>query len=116
MNEAKKVRAVAMGLFGKSKQVKDEGSAALSTVDVPGVGTLAITRQVNCLGDSCPRPQLLTKKALGQVNDGDVVEVLIDNPSSVEAIPPMMVELQSTHLATIKDPRQWRVYVRKGAA
>lgn len=105
-----------MGLFGKGKQVKDEGPAQTANVTVPGVGTLVIARQVNCLGDSCPRPQLLTKKALGQVNDGDVVEVLVDNPSSVEAIPPMMAELHSTHLATVKDPRQWRVYVRKGAA
>jgi tRNA 2-thiouridine synthesizing protein A len=107
-----------MGLFGSGKKKRQGGDqpARTSTVEVPGVGLLTIVRQVNCLGDSCPRPQLLAKKALSEVNEGDVVEVLVDNPSSVEAIPPMMAELRCTHVATVKDPRQWRVYVRKGAA
>ena len=107
-----------MGLFGsgKKKRQGDDQSARASAVEVPGVGLLTIVRQVNCLGDSCPRPQILTRKALSEINDGEVVEVLIDNPSSVEAIPPMLPGLRCTHLATVKDPRQWRVYVRKGVA
>lgn len=107
-----------MGLFGGGKKQRESGdrSTASRIVDVPGVGLVTVAQQVNCLGDSCPRPQLLTKKALKGLGEGEVVEVMVDNPSSVEAIPPMMAELQCTHIATIKDPRQWRVYVRKGAA
>ena len=44
---------------------------------------------------------------------GSVVEVLVDNPSSVEALPPMCDELNATHIETIKDPACWRVYIKK---
>jgi tRNA 2-thiouridine synthesizing protein A len=55
----------------------------------------------------------MTKKAVGEIVPGGVVEVLVDNPSSVEALPPMCNELNATHLETIKDPACWRVYIRK---
>ena len=55
----------------------------------------------------------MTKKALKECASGDVVEVLIDNPSSVEAIPPMLSDLDSSHLETIKVARNWEVYVIK---
>jgi tRNA 2-thiouridine synthesizing protein A len=72
-----------------------------------------IARRVDCLGCSCPRPQLMTKKAMAEMGSGEVVEVMLDNPSSVEALPPMCDELNATHLETIKDPSDWRVYIRK---
>lgn len=69
---------------------------------------------IDCYGAVCPRPQLLTMKAIDQMSDGEVLELLIDNPSSVEAIPSMGMALGSTHLATVKDGQGWRIYVRKG--
>ncbi len=102
-----------MGLFSKKRQPAPAAGAAAETV-LPDGTKVAVKQQVNCLGDSCPRPQLLTKKALATAAQGDVIEVLIDNPTSVEAIPPMMPGLASTHLATVRAERCWRVYVRKG--
>jgi len=55
----------------------------------------------------------MTKKAVGQIDTGQVIEVLVDNPSSMEALPPMCDELDATHLETIKDVRCWKVYIRK---
>lgn len=99
-----------MGLFGKKKEASAAGggTATLSNGD-----TVSLARSVDCLGDSCPRPQLMTKKAIGEVGVGDVIEVMIDNPSSVEALPPMCDELGATHLETVKDARCWKVYIRK---
>ncbi len=37
-------------------------------------------------GYVCPHPQIYTKKALEKLNDGDVLEVIFDNPSSAETI------------------------------
>ncbi len=100
-----------MGLFGSKKKVEEAaggGEAVLS-----GGRTVQVARRVDCRGDSCPRPQLMTKKAVSEVAPGGVVEVLVDNPSSVEALPPMCDELNATHLETIKDPACWRVYIQK---
>lgn len=100
-----------MGLFGskkKSDEIKGGGEATLGDGS-----TIKVARQVDCLGVSCPRPQLMTKKAVNEVASGGVVEVLVDNPSSVEALPPMCDELNATHLETVKDPDCWRVYIKK---
>ena len=99
-----------MGLFGKKKAEAsaDAGSATLSDGTV-----VELARVVDCIGDSCPRPQLMTKKAVGQIASGEVIEVQLDNPTSVEALPPMCDELSATHLETIQEPRCWKVYIRK---
>jgi len=101
-----------MGLFG-SKKANTEAPAGGGEVTLSNGQKVKIARRVDCMGDSCPRPQLMTKKAVNEVDSGDVVEVVLDNPSSVEALPPMCDELNATHLETIKDPNCWRVYIQK---
>ena len=100
-----------MGLFGKKKQSQPAESGTEVTLEDGSV--VKISQVVDCIGDSCPRPQLMTKAAVSKSNAGDVIEVRIDNPTSVEAIPPMMADLGSTCLATIKKDRYWQVVVRR---
>lgn len=100
-----------MGLFGSKKKAEEAargGEAVLSSGE-----RVRIARVVDCLGVSCPRPQLMTKKAIGEVAVGDIIEVMADNPSSVEALPPMCDELDATHLETVKKPGGWHIYIRK---
>ena len=68
-----------MGLFGTKKKV-EEGPAGGEAVLGDG-RRVAIARRIDCRGDSCPRPQLMTKKAVGEIAPGGVLEVLVDNPS-----------------------------------
>jgi tRNA 2-thiouridine synthesizing protein A len=82
-------------------------------VDVPGLGRLSLVRSVDCLGAMCPRPQLLTLKVLGEVEPGEVIEVLSDNPAAVEGFPALAQALDCTHLATVRDEEYWRMYLRK---
>lgn len=37
-------------------------------------------------GYVCPHPQIYTKKSLEKMNEGDVLSVIFDNPSSAETI------------------------------
>ncbi len=100
-----------MGLFGTKKKVEEVvvgGEAVLS-----GGTKIQIARRVECLGVSCPRPQLMTKKAVNEAAVGDIIEVLADNPSSVEALPPLCDELDATHLETVKASHCWHIYIRK---
>jgi tRNA 2-thiouridine synthesizing protein A len=101
-----------MGLFGGKKGGGNGGGGGGQATLGDG-RTVPVARQVDCRGDSCPRPQLMTKKAVTEAGSGDVVEVLVDNPSSVEALPPMCDELNATHLETVKAPDCWRVYIQK---
>ena len=83
-------------------------------VELPGFGDLPVSIRIDCIGASCPRPQMLAIKALETITDGDVIEIVSDNPSSVESLGSLMEVLGSTHLATLKEERQWRIYLRKG--
>lgn len=103
-----------MWWFGGQRQQR---VSALSRVDrtvILDAGPLRVQVCIDCLGAVCPRPQLLTLRALDQMVDGEVLELLVDNASSAEAIPAMGMTLGSTHLATVRGTDGWRIYVRKG--
>ncbi|MFA6000850.1 MAG: sulfurtransferase TusA family protein [Thermoleophilia bacterium] len=42
--------------------------------------------ELDVTGYVCPHPQLYTLKCMDKLNEGMVMEVLVDNPSSVESI------------------------------
>ena len=101
-----------MGLFGFGKK-EAAPSGPVGEVTLSDGQTYTISVLVDCLGDNCPRPQLMTKKAVGNAATNEVIEVKVDNPSSMEALPPMMPGLGATHLETVKGDHCWEVYIRK---
>jgi len=101
-----------MGLFGSGKKNKP-GSSEPAEVTLSDGSVVNVATKVDCLGDSCPRPQLMTKKAVGAAATNEVVEVAVDNPTSMEALPPMCPQLSATHLETIATDNGWHVYIQK---
>ncbi len=103
-----------MGLFNRKATPSPTAPAApIAQVTLGDGTTYTISRVVDVLGDSCPRPQLMTKKALNEAASGAVIEVRVDNPTSMEALPTVMAAVNGTHLGTVKADRHWCVYVRK---
>jgi len=100
-----------MGLFGKKKSSESQNTAASVTLENGETITLAST--VDCIGDSCPRPQLMTRSALSKISGGDVIGILVDNPTSMEALPGIVIENGGEHVETVKQDRHWHVIVRK---
>jgi tRNA 2-thiouridine synthesizing protein A len=47
------------------------------------------TFTLDVCGYVCPHPQIYCKKALEKIKEGDVLEILFDNPSSSESITSM---------------------------
>ena len=84
-------------------------------VTLPSVGPVPVLVQVNCVGASCPRPQILALKAYDEwLEDGDVMELVSDNPSSVESLSALALVLDAYHLGTVRGDHVWRVYLGKG--
>jgi len=83
-------------------------------VVLPGAGQTRVAQSVDCLGASCPRPQLLAMKVMSRMAEGEVVELRCDSAAAVEGFPALAHTLLSTHLATVRDGHAWRVYLRKG--
>ncbi len=102
-----------MSLFGRKNGPPPAASAGPGKVVLPDGQCCMVGRVVDVLGDSCPRPQLMTKRALAESPSGTVIEVLVDNPTSMEAIPTIMAATDGVYLGTIKAERHWRVFVRK---
>lgn len=101
-----------MGFFS-SRKTKEVESGPIGEATLSDGQTYSIAVLVDCLGDSCPRPQLMMKKAVKNAAVGDVIEVKVDNPSSMEAIPPMLPGLGANHLETVKGNHCWQIYIRK---
>ncbi len=109
-----------MYLFGLSKNSAVPGRARVCAevdeqVALPGYGTVRVRCRLTCTGQGCPKPQLLTLKALRENPAGSVVEVITDNLAAVETIPAMMDSYEGRHLATLSDNGCWRIYVRREA-
>ncbi len=102
-----------MGLFSRKTKKENTSAAQMAEVTLSDGNLYKLSQQVDCIGDSCPRPQLMTKKAISRARMNDVVEVMVDNPSSMEAVPPMCPELDATHLETVTDKHCWKIYIRK---
>jgi tRNA 2-thiouridine synthesizing protein A len=98
-------------LFGKRE---DKATAAPHRVNLPGIGEVEITRTLDCIGAACPRPQLLTMRMLEASEEGELIELLSDNPATVETLPALMFSHSGTHVATLKKSDHWRVYMCKG--
>jgi len=102
-----------MGLFGKKKERDAVEAAPPASITLDDGSSITPVQVIDCIGDSCPRPQLMTKKAVDKASSGDVIEVRVDNSTSMEAIPPMMPGLNSRHLGTVKSGQYWSVLVSK---
>lgn len=90
-----------------------ENLGAQKTMLIPGYGEVIVGHVVNAVGDSCPKPQILTLKAVNQVPPGSVVELISDNVTAVETIPAMMEAALGMHLMTMKVDKCWHVFVCK---
>lgn len=81
---------------------------------LPGIGAVSVVCVVDCLGAMCPRPQLLTRKVVEQLVDGDVIEVVSDNPAVAESFPWLAEALMCTFLSSVREGGRWRLFLRKG--
>ena len=101
-----------MGLFGKRKAERESREPG-EQVTLDSGEVVVAASVVDCIGDNCPRPQILTRKTLLGAGSGDVIEVKVDNPTSMEALPPIIEENGGTHLGTFRRARHWQVLARK---
>ena len=73
-----------------------------------------VDRVLDCSGEMCPRPQLLTKRTIvKEMEVGQVLELVVDNPSSPDLVPTIMNDIGAVHLHTVRSDQDWRLYIRK---
>jgi len=102
------------GFIGRKEQVAVKPSPVKTrVVELPDLDPVIVTLTVNCFGEKCPRPQFLAKRALQTLQKGQVLEVIVENEISVEAIPASVSDLSGKHLTTVRKTKSWNLYFEK---
>jgi len=107
-----------MGFFnvfiGRKEQLAVKPSPVETrVVELPDLDPVIVALTINCLGEKCPRPQFLAKRALQKLQKGQVLEVIVENEISVEAIPASVSDLSGRHLTTVRNNKSWYLYFEK---
>jgi TusA-related sulfurtransferase len=72
-----------------------------------------IAKTVDIKGQICPYTLIETRNALKTVNNGDVIEVLVDHrPAAFETIP-NLCKKKAYPVETVEDDGYWRLYIKK---
>ena len=101
-----------MGLFQSPQNVETNKMRSWE-VQLQDGTKVTVNNRLDCIGDTCPRPQLKLKKSIKGMESGEIVEVLINNPPSLETLPALCPEIGATHLYRLKEPNLWKLYIQK---
>lgn len=74
---------------------------------------VTIDKSVDARGTSCPGPLLAAKKAIGQIEKGQVMEVLSADEGTRRDIPKWCTKKGFEYLGTIEDSGYYRIILRK---
>ena len=101
-----------MGLFQSSQNVETNKMRSWE-VQLQDGTKVTVNNRLDCIGDTCPRPQPKLKKSIKGMESGEIVEVLINNPPSLETLPALCPEIGATHLDSLKELNLWKLYIQK---
>jgi tRNA 2-thiouridine synthesizing protein A len=72
------------------------------------------TYMLDVCGYVCPHPQIYTKKSLEKMKEGEVLEVIFDNPSSKETIMQMCEQMGHEILEEKTEGGKMMLKIEKG--
>ena len=75
---------------------------------------LEITKSVDSRGTACPGPLLAAKKAIADINSGDIMEILSSDEATKRDIPKWANKKGHKYLGTIEESGFFKIYMEKG--
>lgn len=70
-------------------------------------------RQLDCVGLFCPEPVFRTRKEIDQLDVGEVLEVIADDPAAEEDIPRLVKSLGLELLNMFKEDDELHFLIKK---
>ncbi len=74
---------------------------------------LKLDKVVDARGTACPGPLMATKKAIGEMKPGEIIEVLSSDPGTKRDIPKWAVKKGFEYLGDILEDGYFRLYIKK---
>lgn len=72
-----------------------------------------MTKKLDLRGSFCPYPVVETIELIDSCNKGMDIEVLVDDPLAIKAIPEELEEDDLERLEIIKEKRFWKIIIQK---
>lgn len=74
---------------------------------------LEVAQTVDARGTSCPGPLLATKKAVGEIESGEILEVLSSDEGTKNDIPKWCEKMEHEFLGIIEEDSYFRLFLKK---
>lgn len=69
---------------------------------------------VDARGTACPGPLLAAKKAIGEMNSGEIMEIFSADEGTRRDVPKWANKKGHEYLGTIEDSGFFKIYLKKG--
>jgi len=74
---------------------------------------LRLDKVVDARGTACPGPLMATKKAIGEMKSGEIIEVLSSDPGTKRDVPKWAIKKGFEYLGDILEDGYFRLYIKK---
>jgi TusA-related sulfurtransferase len=69
---------------------------------------------IDARGTACPGPLLAAKKAIGEINSGEIMEILSADEGTRRDVPKWANKKGHEYLGTVEDSGFFKIYLKKG--
>ncbi|HNS17836.1 MAG TPA: sulfurtransferase TusA family protein [Bacteroidales bacterium] len=77
------------------------------------IKNLKIAKVVDARGTACPGPLLAAKKAIGEIAEGDIMEILSSDEATKNDVPKWAVKKGYTFLGAVEESGYFKIYLKK---
>lgn len=70
-------------------------------------------KTVDARGTACPGPLLAAKKAIGEINSGEIMEILSSDEGTKKDIPKWATKKGHEYLGTVEESGYFMIYMKK---
>jgi tRNA 2-thiouridine synthesizing protein A len=82
-------------------------------MDQEALRNLTVNKRVDARGTACPGPLLAAKKAIGEINSGEIMEILSADEGTKRDIPKWAAKMGHEYLGTIEESGYFMIYMKK---
>ncbi|RLD51180.1 MAG: sulfurtransferase TusA family protein [Bacteroidetes bacterium] len=75
---------------------------------------ITVDKSVDARGTSCPGPLLAAKKAMGEIQSGQILEVLSADEGTKKDIPKWATKKKHGYLGTVEESGFFKIFIKKG--
>ncbi len=74
---------------------------------------LTVSKVVDARGTACPGPLLAAKKAIGEINSGEIMEILSADEGTKRDVPKWANKKGHEYLGTVEESGFFKIYLKK---